>query len=391
MMFFPYDDYPGNFYSDDPLNVIINQVFGQISAFTGITKSLAVVNCNGNTKLLCPSSKSLLEAIALNSYSQPGIIFCDNVGAVVDSVELDSFQIESGRSITIHWSSPPRIDHAIRETVTELADVALSLWPDWPVTDGKGDHFKFGRSQQTGRIIDVADRWFTQAWKCCKNSTPPLPQTYGNTVNATRLRDLFSDQPLFIILAVEKAALDDPGLDALCRVLLWLSTNTVARPFLLLPEILRTSAELAKCDLQIMEWSAQSDVSNTPKPERKGSYWPLKNRPHPQSPGEQLLNNALHKDEELRGVFQFNVPVETSYGSRYLVDLLAKRSKAIVEIDGYTHHSSKHAFKVDRHRDYELQTSGYLVLRLPHDEVINDPQGSVSKIKNFIRFRQQYE
>ena len=54
----------------------------------------------------------------------------------------------------------------------------------------------------------------------------------------------------------------------------------------------------------------------------------------------------------------------------------------------YTVHSSIDAFSSDRQRDYELLVSGYLVLRLPHDEVLDNVEFALSKIRRVAALRQ---
>jgi very-short-patch-repair endonuclease len=44
-------------------------------------------------------------------------------------------------------------------------------------------------------------------------------------------------------------------------------------------------------------------------------------------------------------------------------------------------------YRGDRHRDYELLISGYVVLRLPHEQVLEDPAIAVEKIRDVVRFR----
>ena len=44
-------------------------------------------------------------------------------------------------------------------------------------------------------------------------------------------------------------------------------------------------------------------------------------------------------------------------------------------------------FSCDRRRDYELIVSGYLVIRLPQDEVVEDVELAVEKIRDVVLFR----
>ena len=89
----------------------------------------------------------------------------------------------------------------------------------------------------------------------------------------------------------------------------------------------------------------------------------------------------------LGGLFHFNVIVKSRFESKFLVDLLWPEGRVVIEVDGYEHHSNHIAFSQDRRRDYELVVSGYLVLRLPHVEVIEDVEIAVEKIRNLVLFR----
>jgi very-short-patch-repair endonuclease len=79
--------------------------------------------------------------------------------------------------------------------------------------------------------------------------------------------------------------------------------------------------------------------------------------------------------------------VRTRFDTEFLVDLVWADGKVIVEVDGYQYHSNRQAFSADRRRDYELTVSGYLVLRLPHDEVMDDVELALEKIRDMVHFR----
>lgn len=118
---------------------------------------------------------------------------------------------------------------------------------------------------------------------------------------------------------------------------------------------------------------------------------PILGRPHPSSPGEQLLAQWLARDGELRPLFAFNQRVESSSGESFVADLLWRAGKMVVEVDGYGWHSSPHAFAADRHRDYRLLCGGYRTLRLPHDEVMDDPALHCEKIRDVVHAIQKEE
>jgi very-short-patch-repair endonuclease len=90
----------------------------------------------------------------------------------------------------------------------------------------------------------------------------------------------------------------------------------------------------------------------------------------------------------LAGLFRFNIRVATRNGNKYLVDLVWTEGKIIIEVDGYEFHSDRGTFSGDRRRDYELIISGYLVIRLPQDEVVEDVGLAVEKIRDVVLFRQ---
>jgi hypothetical protein len=113
----------------------------------------------------------------------------------------------------------------------------------------------------------------------------------------------------------------------------------------------------------------------------------LAGQPHPASPGEQRLHARLEADPELRGLFVYNLTVESRSGRKYCVDLLQPELRCIVEVDGYRHHHSRPMFFSDRHRDYELLVSGYFTLRIDHDEVMRDLESAVGKIRDLVHYR----
>ena len=108
---------------------------------------------------------------------------------------------------------------------------------------------------------------------------------------------------------------------------------------------------------------------------------------HPASEIERRVAAALEQDVELAGLFACNasVPVST-WGARPRVDLLCRAHGVVVELDGPEHRSEPN-FGNDRHRDYELLTAGYLVLRLTNAQVAADLPLAIEKIRAVVRLR----
>lgn len=67
---------------------------------------------------------------------------------------------------------------------------------------------------------------------------------------------------------------------------------------------------------------------------------------------------------------------------RYRADfgVLGHSRKLIVEVDGFTYHSSKEAFENDRRRDREMLLSGWLVMRFPASEATYEPQACAEQV-----------
>jgi len=110
-------------------------------------------------------------------------------------------------------------------------------------------------------------------------------------------------------------------------------------------------------------------------------------RPHPKSKGEQRLYERIQSDPALQGQFSFNEPVQTRNGRAYRVDLWHRDLRFAVEIDGYHYHRSREAFFSDRHRDYEMMVSGFLTLRIDHEEIERDLESVIGKIRDVMEFR----
>jgi hypothetical protein len=73
--------------------------------------------------------------------------------------------------------------------------------------------------------------------------------------------------------------------------------------------------------------------------------------------------------------------------SRVGLVLVWIEGRLVVELDGYPDHATRRAFIGDRHRDYELALSGYTVLRLANDEVVQDFGRAIEKIRDLVRLR----
>ncbi len=108
---------------------------------------------------------------------------------------------------------------------------------------------------------------------------------------------------------------------------------------------------------------------------------------HHASEIERRVAAALEQDVELAGLFACNASVPVgAWGARARVDLLCRAHRVVVEFDG-PEHRTEPKFGNDRHRDYELLTAGYLVLRLTNEQVAADLALAIEKIRAVVRLR----
>ncbi|MGU3360330.1 endonuclease domain-containing protein [Methylobacterium sp. M6A4_1b] len=110
---------------------------------------------------------------------------------------------------------------------------------------------------------------------------------------------------------------------------------------------------------------------------------------HHASASERRVAAALAQDADLLGLFACNalVPVGT-WGVQHRVDLLCSAYRVVVELDG-PEHRAESKFGADRHRDYELLTAGYLVLRLTNEQVAADLALAIEKIRAVVDLRRR--
>jgi len=337
--------------------------------------------------------RSLRDLLCQVPAGVPKCVFAGAIDEALSALELAPDEERCGRWVVLRWHKPPRIDDAIRLVLQELACVARASWPHWFGFDQRTELLSPDRLVAVAQRASLSPEWIRQAWNACRQGQLPLAEEHPPVMTLRHLTAAIAEGELAIVLAVDSNNRSDVRLDGICRVTQWLAANSSAHCCLLLNAALAGSPELASIDYEPIFWThaGQPTPHGPPEPEEnKVRLWPLLGRPHPLSPGEQKLYQTLQSDATLAGQFRFNCPVTTEHGNTYIVDLLADASKIVVEVDGYRHHSNRVAFGIDRQRDYELHISGYLVLRLPHDEIMQDLEACIEKIRRFLEFRRQY-
>lgn len=361
----------------------------------------------------------MLEHLLRNHPNSNGLtLLCDTIDdalATLETAQLASWQVEptrtcsSYRIVVQRWQRVPAQETLVKDLLGQMAQVLLRLWPQWYGRQDLSlvDHFSttlaFDRQRQDlldhllatapAQRANLSLTWLQAAADRCRRGELPLLPHFPHDQQLAQLACAIDPNRLIILLAVDDLTPQPFHLYGLARLLVWLRQATPIQINLLLPTALAEHAEL-----ESVRYGAIHLPSSLPTPteqsnadeaveQHRSSVWPIQGKPHPFSPGEQQLAAQLALDLELASLFQCNAMVHTVHHSSYYADLLWSAGRVVVEIDGYKIHSRRAAFRADRHRDYELLLSGYLVLRLSHDEVMQDVELAVEKIRDVVRFR----
>ncbi|MEL7503514.1 MAG: DUF559 domain-containing protein [Cyanobacteria bacterium J06554_6] len=298
------------------------------------------------------------------------------------------------RILTHTFTHLPDQSQIVAATTAQLATVAQKLWPAWY---GQTDLFHDALDATDALLnryacLDVRSvrggvnlPWLKAAVRACGRGQLPVLPAFPSGLQLGQLAMAIEPGSLGIAIALTDPAPANHCLFALAKTLPWLADQTQTPVALLIPEPLADSPALAP----VLYGAVTLPPANPLAPaaeESKHTVYPVQGRPHPFSPGEQRLAQRLAQDDELAVLFGFNQSVQT-VRHRYLVDLLWPAGRVVVEIDGYGYHADRFSFSQDRQRDYELLISGYIVLRLPHNEVMDDVEMALDKIRDVVRFR----
>jgi very-short-patch-repair endonuclease len=298
------------------------------------------------------------------------------------------------------WTAIPTLERLLDDLVQLMADTALSMWPDWYGLEFDIDasatsnevtldlENAVSKLQQTRRNALTA--WFSSAASLARNGELPIPTGFSRTLQASQLALAIAPHDLLFVLSA--AETEDGRLQGFVAAAEWLTKETGSPAVLLLPLDWEHSPELQRATYGAFRIvSAPSSAQLTGTDERPiVAIVPGLGRPHPNSPGEQQLFEKLARDAELAPLFVFNRTVRMPLGQNYRVDLLWPEGRVVVEVDGLREHHNELAFVRDRERDYRLIVQGYIVLRLPHQQVMEDPELSIEKIRDVVRFRSKH-
>ncbi len=346
-----------------------------------------------------PPSRSIDEAADIIFGAASGSVLA--VGRATSDQILPTLEnADRGQDQRLALFVPLQPAISAQEIVEQVADllagIALRMWPVW-FTDVsfagcRGD--TLGREAARIAVRQVANEtpavlrpWAETAVTLALDGRKPR---VPGTAAATELEQLCLaiNRTGLVLIVDAEAARAYPA--ALVHALEWISHHAriaVVALFAALPDnappfdrILHGAVCIADERIAVGQMPPEEAIG-----EKRPWLIPIRGIPHPLSETEQRLAKALTRDAELAPLFGFNQFVETVRGSRPKVDLVWTAGRLVVELDGYADHGTRVAFMHDRHRDYELTLSGYTVLRLANDEIAQDIEKAVEKIRDVVQ------
>lgn len=305
--------------------------------------------------------------------------------------------VHAGASPYSHDPSRPRVvielsvgERPVLDALIEgLNHAAVQAWPEWYGAEEHGDPVAHATLARVSRRAPNGDTtWFADAAQQVRAGALTVR---SGVDRAGHVRATSVALGPALVIQVVTGSIDALGADAVSRAVEWLAESIsdggqvqwwVPGSALSLPGVQRFRIEderTQSCEAlgAPLAWTARFD--------------PVVGRPHPASEGEQALYSALEGSPHLAGLFAPNARFTSVLGSRFILDLYAPSLRLAVEIDGFRHHSSVHAFSRDRQRDYELLLSGLRTLRLTHEEVMKDVEAAVEKIRRVASYIEDHE
>jgi very-short-patch-repair endonuclease len=281
---------------------------------------------------------------------------------------------EVSRSALLLESHAPSAEAIVDHLLDDLADLALARFPRWY---GRGEMQLNDLIASARADPRVSVPWLRAAAKrAAMGYVPRFRRTAKQLELAQLMRALDACNPVLIAhidaLAPERATAAIAALEWCARQGASVVAALAVQPPFVAPydRILHGALDVVR---GVMPAQARFIVSHS--------------RAHHASAIEQRIEAALQRDPELAPLFSCNqiVPVG-GFGLQPRVDLLWREGRVVVELDGPEHQSDPN-FANDRHRDFELLVSGYLVLRITNDQAETDLQHAMEKIRAVVRFR----
>jgi len=252
----------------------------------------------------------------------------------------------------LFWRRVPLQKDAVQAMVRATAAAVLSRVDEWN--------------------LSPARPWLTFARSLAGACLLPIPANYEPAAHLVEFRRLLPNEVFRIRVGIgPESGATDEDLSAVERILQWACDLLEGDALVFLPSV---------------KEAAVPETPDVPEPEIIAP--PLRGKPHPLSDSEQKLAKLIAADSHLAPLFSFNTPVRLGPLSRPCVDLCWEAGKLVVEIDDASHWQ-KLKYAADRQRDFELMASGFMVLRITSEEVLQDAGKALHKIRTCVDLRRQ--
>jgi hypothetical protein len=339
------------------------------------------------------------EAVARFVFDAPRgrVVMLGGVDATRLRLALDAVEPEPAgrRALLARVTSDTSSERIVEGILDIFAEASRSLWPTWhndivfPLRDDAlGRHALDIAAREAAKgIPGVSRSWLESAARLALAGRSPRVRAASAAIELGQLALTINRYGLVLVADVETPP-DGADAAAWVHALEWVAAHLNGAVVALVAKLPPSTPPFDR-----ILYGARAVASPREIEERIAapSAWiaPWRGAPHPGSVAEQRLAAALAADPELAPLFVFNQFIETARGSRPRVDLVWNEGRLVVEIDGYALHGNRLAFAQDRHRDFELALSGYVVLRLTNDEIAEDMAKAVHKIREIAAFRRR--
>jgi very-short-patch-repair endonuclease len=182
-------------------------------------------------------------------------------------------------------------------------------------------------------------------------------------------------------LRTHRLELAEDDLDVVAGVLCTNLVKTVVECLMWLPEEYGRAMLLDAVQRGVVSWTDLDRLLRRSgrrhgSPRARAVLTDLEHGAHSEA---EVLAHRILRAAGLAG-WEANVPVYDALGLVGVVDLLFRRERLVIEIDGRAYHSSPDAFQRDRTRQNRLVAAGYVVLRFTWEDLVERPGYVVSAI-----------
>jgi very-short-patch-repair endonuclease len=317
----------------------------------------------------------------------------DSLRILLDQVDSE---LGTRRALVARITAGPTTEATIEHVLDSLADTARRLWPTWfnDVSFAACRNDTLGRMAAAAIAREAAEQvdglvpfWVEAAARLVLDDRAPRVSGILPAVELAHLVLAISRSGLIIVAELPRRPPIATNPAVTVNALEWIAQHSRTAVVALFPELPPNESPFDRILYGARRVDLEMSPANPVATGVRNEPWiaPWLGLPHPLSEVEQRLAKALQADRELGPLFAFNQFVGTVRGSRPKVDLLWAEGRLVVELDGYGSHGNRLAFMYDRHRDYELTLSGYAVLRLANDEIEQDLQKAVEKIRDLVK------